>query len=145
MRTWTPWGQGAETLPAPTLHCWCDGSVRSVQQRVHTLAFPVSAHPPEPGVRLSALLYLESHSPYFVMQVMEAVRGSLPPGARGQQPRCVWRPRGTEMAQAGFQCPVRSTPWPNWVLPSPQHPSPPPPEYREGSRPGKEHPVVELG
>lgn len=83
------------------------------------------------AVRLSVLLYLESHSPYFVIRVRKAVHGSLLPGTREQQPQCVWRPRGTEMAQAGFQSPVRSTPWPNWVLLSLQHPLPLPPQCRE--------------
>lgn len=87
----------------------------------------------EPEVRLSVLLHFEGHSPDFVIKIMKAVCGSLPPGARKQPPQCVWRPRGTEMAQAGFQGLVRNTPWPHRVLLSPQQPPlpPPPPEPKE--------------
>lgn len=102
-----------------------------MHQRVSTLASPVSTGLGEPEVRLSVLLDFESHSPYFVIKVRKAVRGCLPPGTKEQQSQRFWRPRGTEMAQAGFQSPARNTPWPNWVLLSLQH-QPPSPQPREG-------------
>ncbi|VCW48784.1 unnamed protein product [Gulo gulo] len=132
-RTRTQGRGGARKLPQhPTLQCCCDRSLCSVHQRVSTLASPVSTGLGEPEVRLSVLLYFESHSPYFVIKVRKAVHGSLPPGAKEQQSQRFWRPRGPEMAQAGFQSPARNTPWPNSVLLSPQHQAPRPPKPREG-------------
>lgn len=68
--------------------------------------FTVSAGLDVPEVRLSILLYFQSHPPHFVIKIIEAVCGSWPPGAREWQPQGVWRPRETGKAQVDFQCPV---------------------------------------
>lgn len=67
----------------------------NVHQSVSTLAFLVIVVLDEPEVRPSFVLHLQSHSPYFVIKIEGAIRGSSPPGAKEQQPQYVWRPWGT--------------------------------------------------